>query len=179
MSIGKQGFKVSILFLFLFLLFSQTLFAEEDAQVYSRAREAAQSGHMDFAFMYYRSILNDYPDSKFKAQALFAQGEYYFLLPNYHESASLFNKFISLNPDPKEKLFALAYLLKIAQIQGNESLEKDLQKTILTLNPMDLVFRDFKEYNYRSPLDRKHKAVFRIDKIQFYVQGEMFVQISL
>jgi len=170
---------VFFLFLFLFLFSSQTLSAGEDARIYSRALSAARAGQIDFAFMHYRALLKDYPDSKLKARALFAQGEYYFLSPNYREAASYFNEFMRLNPDSQGKLFALAYLLKIAQLQGNQSLEKDLQKSILTLHPVGLVFSEFKEYGYRSPLNRRYKAVFYIDKVQFYAQGEMFVQISL
>jgi outer membrane protein assembly factor BamD (BamD/ComL family) len=170
---------MSFLFLFFFFsFFNPALYAKEDARIYSRALQAARSGQMDFAFMHYRALAEQYPESKLKPQALFAQGEYYFLSPNIPEAASFFNKFAGLNPAAEGKLFALAYLLKIARLEGNKSLEKDLQKTILTLHPVGLVFSEFKEYEYRSPLNRRHKAVFYIDKVLFYVQGEMFVQIS-
>ena len=104
-------------------------------------------------------------------------GEYYFLLPDYDQSASAFQTFVQEFPDSNGKLFAWVHLLKIAQIQKDEALTKNLEKEIINFKQLSLVFRDFQEYRYQSSLGRKYRAVFQIDKIEFYVQGEMFAQI--
>jgi len=39
------------------------------------------------------------------------------------------------------------------------------------------LFRDFKEYSYVSALMREHKAVYYIDKIEFFVDEKLFSEI--
>jgi hypothetical protein len=122
--------------------------------------------------------LENYPDSRNAEEALFATAEYYFLLGDFTDARPGFIKFISEYPDSKAKPFALVYLIKIAEKQAQESLAESLRKQIITSQQLVLLFRDFKESQYLSPLYRRHKAVHFIDKIEFYIDGELFAQIS-
>src|SRR3989338_1022446 len=168
--------RVALQLLLVLCFMAPPVFAGE-AQVYLQAIQAAKANSKDFAYMYYRALLRDYPNTKYREPALFAHGEYYSLLPDYDQSASAFQAFIQEFPDSKGKLFAWVHLLKIAQIQKDEALTKGLEKEIINFKQLSLVFRDFQEYRYQSSLGRKYRAVFQIDKIEFYVQGEMFAQI--
>ena len=133
---------------------------------------------MDFAYMEYREILRNYPESKFSEPSLFAVGEYFFINSNFKESAPVFVSFVQRFPDAKGKLFALAYLLKMAQARSDTDGEKDLTNQIVTFKQLGLVFKDSKEVKYASPLYRKLRAVFYIDKIEFYTQGELLLSIA-
>ncbi len=170
-------FKIIGLSILLSVLFSGVGHAGEDRGLYSRAMKSAKQGDADFAFMNYRSILREYPQSKFKEQALFAHAEYSFLLKHYDESVALFTTFVQDYPDSKGKLFALAYLLKIAGEKGDQKEVEAIRKQIISLRKISLVFRNFKKYKYRSPFYRYWKAIIYIDKIEFYINGELFEKI--
>ena len=151
--------------------------AGEDTNIRALAIQAAKSGRIDFAYMYYRAILNDYPNSPFAEEASFAHGEYFLMTSNDREAAATFNSFIQRYPQSKSKLFALAHLFQIAAREKNEELKKDLEKKIVNFKQLSLVFRDFKEYEFQSPFLRNYKAIFYIDKIEFYARGELFAKI--
>lgn len=155
-----------------------TGYAEEGGRMYTLAVREARSGNKETAFMYFRSFLANYPDSRYARDALFATGEYYFLISDYADSAQSFTRYLDDYPDSPCVSFALAYLLKIAEKRGEEALAGDLEKKIATLRQMSFLFREFKEYKYRSSLYRKHKAVYYIDRAEFYIDGELFAKIS-
>ncbi len=167
-----------IFFLTLHMLYQPTAHAGEETRLYAQAVKAAKSGRPDFAFMYYSAILRNYPQSEYRERALFASGEYDYQLPNTAEAARMFESFIADYPQSPGRLFALAYLYKAAETQENQSALDDLKKEILTFRQVGLVFKEFKEREYHSPLERMHRAVFHIDKVEFYIAGDLFVQVS-
>ena len=145
-----------------------------DSTLYMQSLQWAKDGRVDFAYMGYRSILRDYPESQFKQHALFAEAEYAFFLTHYAKSAKLFNAFLKDSSDTRQALFALAYLLKIARDNENTEIIDSLEKRIISLTPATLVFRDFKEYTFISPFDWKCKAKVYINKIEFYMEDKLF-----
>ena len=170
-------YKNFLIILLLSIILAKPGYAQEDAGIYAMGIKAARDRNMDFAFMHFRALVNDFPASKYKEKALFAVGEYYFSLPSHAPAAVTFKSFLSEYPDSKAKLFALMYLFKIAEIRNNENLRNDLETRIINFKQVSLVFRDFKEYFYRSSL-KDYKAAFHIDRIEFFVAGEPFANIS-
>jgi len=162
---------------FLTVSWAPQAFADEDALLFAQAKTEAKKGQDEFAFMHYRSILRDYPSSRFILPSSFSQAEYYFLLADYQKASSLFQELIQLYPDSQEKLFALAHLLKIAQLQEDQAMIHQWEKEILTIKPTSFIFRDKKQFVYRTPLNRFFKAVFRINQIDFFQGEKLFVQI--
>ena len=160
------------------LFFSPLAFAGPDSQIYSKAVKLARSQQQDFAFMQFNRILRDFPKSKFREPALFACGEYYFDILNYQESNNLFNTLLNEFPNSKSKIFILAYLLKIAQAQRDEVLAKNLEQEIISSQKVGLVFKDYQEYKIKSPQNRWHKVIFRINKIEFFINENLFIEIS-
>lgn len=162
-----------------FLIISFTLgYAQEAGQLYATARKEARSGNIHSAFMRFRTLLLDYPHSQYSESALFATGEYYFLIADYHDAIKTFTRYRIEYPDSKAGVFALLYLLKIARIQEKEEAIKDFEKKIVTLKQTTLLFRESKEYKYRSPFHRTHRVVYYIDKIEWYIEGGLFAKIS-
>lgn len=174
----KTRLRIWVLALSCLLTFNAPGHAAEDALLYSKAVQAARAGHADFAFMHYNALLRDYPHSKFREQALFAVGEYYFRLPYYSKTVAALNDLVKDYPASTGKLFALAYLYRIAEEEKNQEKLDELKKQIITFERVGFVFKEFKEYRYQSPLDRNHQAVFHIDKVEFFVGGDRFAQIS-
>jgi len=164
------------IFLFIFLFYNLG-HAQEEAKLYSQAVKAAKSGNFIFAFMYFRSLLANYPDSKYREGALFAQGEYYFLIADYNDAGSTFIKFINNYLGSKARIFALAYLFKIAENKKNSSLAKKIKNEIITFQRLSFLFSNYKEFKYRSLFLKKYRALYYIDKVEFYAGGELFAQI--
>jgi len=153
-------------------------FAPGAHQAYSKAVKFAKAGQSYFAFMHYSNLLRNYPISKYREKALFATGEYYFRESGLEEAETAFKMFLSEYPDSKERLYALAYLLNIANQDENKLFVQDLENQIINLQQVSFVFRKSKEIAFRSPLYKNHKVVIHIDKIEFYVEGELFAKVS-
>ena len=81
-------------------------------------------------------------------------------------------------PNSPAQFFTLAYLYKIAEYKKDEPGIDNYKKEIVNFKQVSLVFRKSKEYSYISPLYRKYRAVVQIDTIEFYVNEELFAEIS-
>ena len=160
------------------LLVPASGYAGEADALYARAIQAARAGRIDFAFMYYNQLDRDYPRSRYREQVLFAKGEYFYALPAYAQAAEIFEKVIAEYPQSPGKLFALVYLYKIAGAQGKADAIEDFKKEILTFRQVGLVFKETKEYKYPSPFSQGCRAVFYIDKVEFYRGGDLFAAVS-
>ena len=165
----------AVLFILLFFTMAR---AEESGQLYSLALREARSGDAEGAFMHLRSILENYPDSRYAPDALFATGEYYFLISDYADSIKAFSSYLNDYPDSPGASFAFVYLLRIAENRGQESLAGNLRKKIITFRQVCFLFRDSKVCSYRSALYKRHKAAYYIDRVEFYIDGELFAKIS-
>lgn len=152
--------------------------ASDDRELYSQAVENAREGNKDFAFMYFKDIIERYPDSPYTEAAVFACGEYYYRIADYDDALRMFGQLEAASANPKETLFVLMYLFKIAEAKKEWSFLERLKKDIITFKRLSFLFRNFKEYKYRSPLFGQYRAVYYIDKVEFYIDGELFAQIS-
>ncbi len=173
-----RNLTVVLLAAVLALCASRTACAGEDALLNKRAVKAARSGDLDFAFMNYRSILLRYPRSPFAQQALFAKGEYYYSLPDFPQARLVFEEYVKKYPESEAKMFALVYLMKIALADQDQATADELSRELINLKQVSLVFRDFKEYSFLSPMNNQYRAVFHIDKIEIFLNGEPFAEIS-
>ena len=160
------------------LLVSTTGYAGEEDALYAKAIQAARSGRIDFAFIYYNQLDREYPRSRYREQVLLAKGEYFYELPAYIQAEEAFEKLFQEYPQSPGKLFILVYLYKIAEAQSNADSIENFKKEILTFRQVGLVFKETKEYKYPSPLYRNFRAVFYIDKVEFYRGGELFATVS-
>lgn len=164
--------------IFTCIFYSCIVYADGGASdLYSKTIQEAKSGNMDFAFMHLRAILKNYPDSKYACDALFAEGEYFFSASDYHNASLIFSNVLDKCPDGKGVLFALMYLLKVAEIRQEESLIRKLKNEIINFKRLTFLFKETKDYKYKSLLLKKHRVVFHIDKIEFYVDGKLFKEI--
>ena len=175
---GKEVMKKFFLTVLCIQLMVPAVSATETKFYLSEARKAAQTGQIDFAFMNYRSLLREQPESSDKLQALFAMGEYYFLQTDFLQAELFFKEYLQGSRDPNGCLFAKFYLWKMAGAGHDKYLTSQLVKELKMPKAHTFIFRDSEEYIYKSPLNRKHLAVYFIDKIEFYVEGNLLAQVS-
>lgn len=152
--------------------------AESEAHIYRKAVHAAKAGKTDFAFMYYNALSRDYPDSRYRREFLFAKGEYYFAMPNYQDAAAAFDAFLKEFPEDEGRLIVSAYLYRIAQIRKDKTRLTQIKKEIVNFQQVGLVFKEFKEKMYLSPMRHAYRTVFHIDKVEFYREGGLFAEVS-
>jgi hypothetical protein len=154
----------TLLLIFLLLMRAAPAHAEESGKIYRSGVKAARQGDEGYA--------------EYAAEALFASAEYYFEIGDLADARLLFLRFVNDYPEAQARPFALAYLAKMARSQSQEDLARSLDKEIVISQQLVLLFREFKEFQYVSALNRKYRAVHFIDRIEFYRDGELFEQIS-
>lgn len=151
--------------------------AYAQGESYHLAQDAVKSNNREFALIYFLSELRDNPQSKRRQEALFACAEYYFLAKDYVDSFNTLKEFIDDYPHSKMLPFALLYLAKISQAWGRDELAKSIEKRIINLKRVILLFKENKECEFRSPLGVNHKLIYYIDKLEFYSDGQIQAQI--
>jgi tetratricopeptide (TPR) repeat protein len=109
--------------------------------------------------------------------AQFAEGEYYFRQNNFQMAIEAFESFSAQYPKREEALIALAYLFKIAQIQGNPDAIKDYHHKVASFHQLAFVFNENKSFTFLSGFGHKHKLVFYIDKVELYVDDKLFTKV--
>lgn len=172
--IKSKTFFIALLF---FFLFPCKGYSRQDSELYCQGIKAARLGKADFAFMYFRMLLADFPESEFTEKALFAVGEYYFSLGDYQDAFRVFARFANSYPQSKARLFASAYYLELARKDEKKQLAKEIEKEIIVYQQLSFLFRDFKEYKYKSLLFNSYTALYFINRIEFYINEELFTKI--
>lgn len=168
-----------LLFIVAFVALCNTYgYALDSRETYGAAVKAVRSGDTDIAFMHFRSIVSEYPNSKYAEKALFATGEYYFTKGGFPDAAKAFMTLINDYPDSRARLYALSYLLNIAERQHQASLKETLKKEIIQSRQRVFLFKNSKEYKYRSPFLKTHRLIYYVDKMECYVDDKLIAKIS-
>lgn len=137
----------------------------------------AKQGENDFAFMDFQTILADCPHSRHCLAAAFAQGEYYFYQNNLKMASEAFKSFTAKYPQRQEALIALAYLFQIAKIQNLADDMKKYRDKAASFRQLTFIFNDKKFFKFVSGFQRKYKLVYTINKVELYVNGQLFTEI--
>lgn len=173
-------FRIWILFLliFSFFLFPHVAYSQEDKDLYNQGVQAARQGKVDFAFMYFYRLLNDFPVSRYIDQAIFAVGEYYFSIGNKPDAIQVFNRLINNFPESEARPFAIAYLLNLVEKQGNGVVAEKLKKELIASKQLSLLFKEFEERKYTSPLNKNYRFLHFIDKVEIYIDDQLLAKVS-
>jgi len=151
--------------------------AASGSDLYSRAREAAQTGRRDAAYAYYNSILR-LPQSKYHKTALFAKAEYFLISGDTYSAKSAWQLFLAQYPrEIPETLFALVNSYHIARKEKAEVEAAAIKQQIVQYQQLSLIFRKSKDFCFMSPFFRRYQAVYSIDKIEFMIDGIPFETI--
>jgi len=145
---------------------------------YREILAAVEHKDIDGAFVLMYSFRNSYPASRFTEKILFSLGEYYFRQGNYYDARAVFTQFLKTYPGSRAELFAMAYMLEIAKIRGTAQEVEDFSRDIVTFMKVSLLFREYKTYEFVSFLRKKYKAVYFIDKVEFYIDDELFTSLA-
>ena len=148
-----------------------------DADYYAKAKKAAKAQQYDFAFMYYKNIV-DSSHPRVQVESLFALGEYYDMSGQARDADRYFRSVVERHPKSKWAFFSLAHRYYLARRTGDKKLADVLRKEIVTFQQVSLVFRKSETMAVSSPMQRRYVAEFLIDQIHVRIHDNTLVSIS-
>lgn len=159
------------------VLQTTSVWSADDKSDFQRALRYARNGQIDFAFMKFRAVLQDTSDMESRQAALFASGEYYYLNLDYHNAIEAFQAYLRISKDINGRLFAMVYLWRIYQRIQDQKQSQEMEGEILRLRRNSYIFETTKDYQFKSPMNRSHRAVYSIDRIEFFIEGDAIAKI--
>lgn len=128
-------------------------------------------------FMHLRRSLTSKlsPDELQKAK--FGIAEYYFRHHDLSDAFRAFKEYADSYPPETSTLLAKVYLYKIANIKAEPETANSLKKEIFA-NSFVLLFSKFKVLKYLSAFDNRYEIHYYLDKIQVFLNGGNFEEIT-
>ena len=128
-------------------------------------------------FLKLRSQLQRETRKDKKRPIYFAFGEYHFKIKSFHDAQTIFRKYARDNIDGIDSLLANVYLYKIAQNNGKQEEQEEIKQKIFA-SPFILLFDEYKTINYISVFGNEYEVRYFVDKIEVFLNGEIFEQIN-
>lgn len=161
---------------------SQDLYAGEAGARYRDAIRCIKLNQPDFAFMGFRSVARDFPDSPFAERSIFAMAEYYYDNKMYHDAIENFTLCAEDRSDLKANTIAKAYILKIIEeIKEPAPEKKDMAEGIkkeFFSESLFLLFSEYKKTSYRSASLNKFRIKHCADNIEVHRNDQPFLTLE-
>lgn len=173
---------LSLAITLLFLFKATILSGQSPKAEYEEAVKSAKEKKADFAFMAFRSIIRNFPETEYARESTFAVGEYYYQIKAYYDAIKYFNEYLKKYPAAPGATFAKAYLLKIKQdIKKPTERQKEIIDEIemdFFSRPLFLVFSEYKEVSYKSAFQNEFAIRYQLDMIEIHRNGKIFIKIT-
>ncbi len=130
-----------------------------------------------YKFMELRTKLQEKIKDSERSKILFSLGEYYYKTNDMYDTKRVFEDFIVKNPGGITAILARVYLYKIAISSKSTERSAKLKKEIFQ-EQFILLFDKFKTLAYNSVFGSKYEVHYFVDRIEVYLNGEIFERIS-
>ncbi len=128
-------------------------------------------------FIKWRQRLQEPLPEKEKRKLRFAIAEYYFRVKATRDAERAFSEYLHQKPADISTLLANVYLYKLAQTENsseeNESLKKEIFKSKFVL-----LFDEYKTLEYVSLNGNRYAVRYFVDKIEIFLNGDLFEQVN-
>lgn len=138
----------------------------------------AESGNKYFAIMKLRAYIKEFPESSHNQRARFALSEFYTEINNYQDALSGLKSYIEDYPNDKSTVFAKALLYRLISERGTDPGLLESVKQNFFSKSVFLVFSSSKTKSFRSAAGNKYKVIDYIDRIEFYRNNELFLEVQ-
>lgn len=128
-------------------------------------------------FMSLRAKLHNTAKASEKKAITFAIAEYYFKTNSLVDAKREFETYARQDSGSITDFLARVYLYKIAKARKNEIRMIDLKKEIFK-DQFILLFDQYKTKQYVSLLGSKYEIRYFVDKIEVFLNGDIFEQVS-
>ena len=149
---------------------------------YLEAVNFCKKGENEFGLLKFKQVIEKYPDTPWARKSIFSAAEIYVGLNGYHDAVKLWIRYMSDYPDNKETMLAKVYLIvTMTRMKGPSEVEakqflEQLKKQIFS-SPVFLGFAEYKKYEYESAIKNKYELLEYVDKIEVYLNEELFYKI--
>lgn len=177
--------KITLVFLFIagliFIFGGQDLYAGAGAR-YTEAVRCIKAKQPDFAFMKFRGVIRDFPESPLAQKSIFAMAEYYYDCGMYRDAINNFTLCAKDCSDLKASVIAKAYILKIIKDMKKPGLEEkrtaeDMKREFFSKS-LFLVFSEYKKTSYRSASLNKFRIKHHAGNIDVYRNDQLFLTVE-
>lgn len=128
-------------------------------------------------FMELRTKLQEKIKDSERSKILFSLGEYYYKTNDTYDAKRVFEEYVVKNPGGITALLARVYLYKIAVFTKSADRVAQLKKEIFQ-EQFILLFDKFKTLSYSSVFGYKYEVHYFVDRIEIYLNGEIFERVS-
>lgn len=105
--------RASLLTALCVLFFTPVALCQSADSLFDQAKAAKAAGKSDIAFLLYRQILRQYPDSPYAEETQFLVGQYYYNSRNYFQANQTLRAFVRKFPQSRFTKLASEYLARI------------------------------------------------------------------
>ena len=162
----KIKFMVAIVIFMLAVSGSKLIFAE------------AISDDQDLAkFIRFRTRLLAKISDRERTKINFAIAEFYFKTHDFIDAKRAFEEYVSQNPIGITALLAKAYLYKSANLENNQKKMEAIKKEMFE-KQFILLFDKYKTLKDASLNGNLYEVHYYVDKIEIFLNGAIFEQIS-
>jgi tetratricopeptide (TPR) repeat protein len=144
---------------------------------YEAALSESKSANIYFSLMKFKEYLKEFPDSPYSRVVKFAISEYYFEINDYRDAMRQLKEYIEEYPQDRSAVFAKALLYRIISGYMIDPELKEKIKEEFFSKSIFLIFSGSKMKSYKSILNNTYKIVDYIDKIEFYKNNELLIEI--
>lgn len=155
----------------LLLVFQPLIFADRPLAPFKSYQDDGMQ-----QFIQFRSRLQKKISPREKSQIQFAIAEYYFQIHAYYDASYAFQEYIQPNPVGVSTFLANIYLYKLARQIHRLTKAEEIKREIFK-DKFVLLFDKFKILTYTSLSGNEYEIHFFIDKIEVFLNGELFEEI--
>lgn len=128
-------------------------------------------------FMQLRTKLQSSAKEREKKELSFAIAEYYFKNNDFFDAQRAFEEYTRENQTGITSFLAQVYLYKLAVKKNDENKIADIKKEIFK-DQFVLLFHQYKTQRYVSLFDNRYEVHYFVDRIEIFLNGDIFEQIS-
>ena len=152
----------------------------EPGTIYKIALNNVKEKNLDSAFMNFRELARDYPNSPYSRNARFAMAEYLFTKKDYYDSLREFVSIIEDFPNTSQALFAKAIVYKALSEFSSKEIEglSSKIKREFFAQPIILVFSEYKTKSFKTLLGSHYTIKDYVDRVEIFKDNEIFLKIT-
>ena len=153
-------------------IFCQIVFAQEYTFSYKGEDHAAIK-----KFMELRAKMQGRLRSQEKSKIEFSIAEYYYRVKSMSDAKRAFEAFAEKEKIDMSNLLANVYLIKIAQYSHQDDQIEIIKKRVFQ-DQFILLFEKYKTLKYVSSFDNEYTIQYFVDKIDIYLNGQLFHAVT-
>ena len=162
---------------FLIVVFGFVSLAVKPAQAAEKPKKSNVVVYDSKKFIDWRMRLQDKISEKERQNILFAISEYYFWANDFSDARRALRESVSVAPVNISTFLANVYLYAIAKRYGYETQVAAIKKDLFQ-DRFVLLFDKFKKLTYTSLWKNKYEVHYFRDRIEVFLNGEMFEEIT-